>query len=780
MTCAACVNRLETAFQKVSGILQSSVNLATEHAQIEFDSTELSLDDIVNTVAKTGFVVGTETRTFNVRGMTCTSCVNRVQGAIQNIAGVLGAEVNLATDSVTIELVRDVVSESTLADSVEKAGYSLLAVKSSGNQTVELQQQIDKERRAILLSTALTLPLVLQMVAQFLGWEQIHWMPAAEVLFATPVQFWFGRRFYIAAYQALKAGTANMDVLVVLGTSAAYLYSWYLLITLGDAAEGLLYFESSAVIITLVLLGKYLESRAKRRTFASIRELYKLRPRTATVLQTNGEYVETLTEQLRVGNEVLCLPGDRIPADGEIVKGEASVDESLVTGESIPLPRKHGDPVIEGSTNIDGRLVIRVTKVGIESTLNKIASLVESAQMGKTNIQRLVDRVSGVFVPVVIVIALCTFGGWLVFGDGGIESALINAVSVLVIACPCALGLATPTAIMTGTGVAARVGILFRDVEALEYAHGVQDVVFDKTGTLTYGLPVLTDIKVLDETEGISIKTVLEVAASLQVFSKHPIASAFLNRASDEGIKVSEPTKFKSYVGEGVVGTLDSKNWFLGNEKLLHRFDVPTKSSSTDANNIWLANENRVVAMFAFADQVRESAKDAVAQLSSMKINSHILSGDGEAVTRTLAGELGVSSYWFRQTPEAKVERVSQLQRNSSVAMVGDGINDAPALAQSRLGIAMGTGTDVAMETASVTLMRSEPTLVAATLSVSKRTFRKIQQNLFWAFIYNLIMIPLACLGYLNPSIAGAAMAFSSVSVVGNSLLLRRWKPPKA
>jgi len=779
MTCAACVNRLETAFQKVAGILQSSVNLATERAQIEFDSAKLSLDDIVNTVSRTGFVVGTETRTFKVRGMTCTSCVSRVQGAFQNIAGVLSAEVNLATDSVFVEYLRDVVSESTMVDNVAKAGYSLFAVESSRNHMAELQQQIDKEKRAIIVSTVLTLPLVLQMVAQFLGWEQIHWMPAAEVLFATPVQFWFGRRFYVAAYQALRAGTANMDVLVVLGTSAAYLYSWYLLITLGEAAEGLLYFESAAVIITLVLLGKYLESRAKRRTFASIRELYKLRPRTASVLQTNGEYVETLTEQLKVGNEVLCLPGDRIPADGEIVIGEASVDESLVTGESTPLPRKFGDPVIEGSTNIDGRLVIRVTKVGIESTLSKIASLVESAQLGKTNIQRLVDRVSGVFVPVVIAIALFTFGGWVFLSDGGIETALINAVSVLVIACPCALGLATPTAVMTGTGVAARVGILFRDVEALEYAHRVKDVVFDKTGTLTYGSPVLTDIEVLDETHGVSIKTVLEVAASLQVFSKHPIASAFLSRASEKEIAVSEPTQFKSYVGEGVVGTLDSRIWLLGNEKLLHRFDVRTESSSPDTNNIWLANEQRVVAVFAFVDQVRESAKDAVQQLSSMKIDSHILSGDDKAVTRTLAAELGVSSYWFRQTPEAKVDRVAKLQRNSFVAMVGDGINDAPALAQSRLGIAMGTGTDVAMETASVTLMRSDPTLVAATLSVSKRTFRKIQQNLFWAFIYNLIMIPLACLGYLNPSIAGAAMAFSSVSVVGNSLLLRRWKPPK-
>ncbi len=779
MTCAACVNRLETAFQKVAGILQSSVNLATERAQIEFDSAKLSLDDIVNTVSRTGFVVGTEARTFKVRGMTCTSCVNRVQGALQNITGLLSAEVNLATDSVTVEYLRDVVSESIMVDSVAKAGYSLFAVESSRNHMAELQQQVDKEKRAIIVSTVLTLPLVLQMVAQFLGWEQIHWMPAAEVLFATPVQFWFGRRFYVAAYQALRAGTANMDVLVVLGTSAAYLYSWYLLITLGEAAEGLLYFESAAVIITLVLLGKYLESRAKRRTFASIRELYKLRPRTASVLQTNGEYVETLTEQLKVGNEVLCLPGDRIPADGEILIGEASVDESLVTGESTPLPRKFGDQVIEGSTNIDGRLVIRVTKVGIESTLSKIASLVESAQLGKTNIQRLVDRVSGVFVPVVIAIALFTFGGWMFLSDGSIETALINAVSVLVIACPCALGLATPTAVMTGTGVAARVGILFRDVEALEYAHRVQDVVFDKTGTLTYGLPVLTDIEVLDETDGISVKKVLEVAASLQIFSKHPIASAFLSRASEEEIAVSEPTQFKSYVGEGVVGTLDSRIWLLGNEKLLHRFDVRTKSSSLDTNNIWLANEQRVVAVFAFVDQVRESAKDAVQQLSSMKINSHILSGDDEAVTRTLAAELGISSYWFRQTPEAKVDRVAKLQRNSSVAMVGDGINDAPALAQSRLGIAMGTGTDVAMETASVTLMRSDPTLVAATLSVSKRTFRKIQQNLFWAFIYNLIMIPLACLGYLNPSIAGAAMAFSSVSVVGNSLLLRRWKPPK-
>ena len=749
------------------------MNLATERAQIEYDSKKVTLDDIVNAVVDSGFEVATESRSFQVHGMTCTSCESRVYDALMNIEGVVSASVNLAADSVDIEYCRDVVEDSTLVERVANSGYTLVAAEPHGNQFLELQHQTDKEKRAIIVASLLTLPLVLQMVAQFLGWERVHWMPAAEVLFATPVQLWFGRRFYVGAFRALRARTANMDVLVVLGTSAAYLYSWYLIISLGEAAEGELYFESAAIIITLVLLGKYLETRAKRRTFASIRELYKLRPRTARLLQSNGEYVEFLTEKLQVGDEVLILPGDRIPADGEVVKGEANVDESLVTGESVPIPRRLGDQVIEGSTNMDGRLVIRVSTVGVETTLSKIARLVENAQMRKTSIQRLVDRVSSVFVPVVMVIAFCTLVTWLLLG-AEFENALINAVSVLVIACPCALGLATPTAVITGTGVAARAGILFRDVEALEYAHRVRDVVFDKTGTLTHGSPVLTDIKLTDVNVEQSALEVLRVAAALQTASKHPIASAFQVRAAAESLELTEPTKFKSFVGEGIVGTVAGIQWLLGNEKLLHRFGVNSGQILQDTNTIWLSNGKQVVAAFSFVDKTREQAPEVVRLLKRMKIKSHILSGDSESVTKELSKRLGIASYWYRQTPAQKVERVEELQQATSVAMVGDGINDAPALAQARLGIAMGTGTDVAMETASVTLMRSDPRLVASTIAISKRTFRKIQQNLFWAFIYNLIMIPAACLGYLDPTIAGAAMAFSSVSVVGNSLLLRR------
>ena len=775
MTCGSCVARLETAFKKENGILDVAVNLAAEQAYLRIDPTLLAVEDVAGIVRRTGFDVSVQTSSYQVGGMSCTACASRIQDVLLKVSGVESAEVNFATENATVRFIEGLVSEHDLISRVSATGFSLVASLDPADEADQYQAEITKERRSVLLASFFSSLLVLQMIAQFIGWREFHWMPAAEVLFATPVQFWFGRRFYIGAFNAIRNRSANMDVLVVLGTTSAYLYSWYLMTTLGDAAEGWLYFESSAVIITLVLWGKYLETRAKRKTFSAIRELLSLRPRVVRVRLTTGETIEKPTELLELGEVITCIPGERISADGEVIQGAAHVDESLITGESNPVHRQIGDDVYEGAVNLDGHLVIRVTKIGNDTTLNRIARLVEQAQVGKTDIQRLVDKVSGYFVPVVIFIAFVTLVVWSFVGS--FENALVNAVSVLVIACPCALGLATPTAVITGTGSAARAGILFRDIEALEHAHRVREVVFDKTGTLTHGKPSFVHGEVVQKGKAELYDTYLKAAMALQSLSEHPIAKAFQEHAKALSITVSNPTAFRAYVGEGVAGTVDGIDCALGNERLFQRFGhhyVETEGTESKARLLYAGE---VVAEFVFVDLQRPTSHEAVVNLQKRSVRVHILSGDSQEVTEKLAHALGITSYEFRQTPETKVARVEALQsQGNAVAMVGDGINDAPALAQARLGIAMSSGTDIAMEVSAVTLMRTDPRLVAATLDISKRTFSKIRQNLFWAFIYNVVMIPLAFLGHLDPTIAGAAMALSSVSVVTNSLLLKRWR----
>ncbi|MYD45167.1 MAG: cadmium-translocating P-type ATPase [Gammaproteobacteria bacterium] len=774
MTCGSCVERLESAFKKEHGVLDVAVNLAAEKAYLRIDPKLLPVKELAGVVRRAGFDVGVDTQTYQVGGMSCTACASRIQDALLRVPGVETAEVNFATENATIRTINGLVTERDLIGRVQAAGFNLLTRPEPEDETAQFQAEVTKERRSVLLASFFSSLLVLQMVAQFIGWRQFHWMPAAEVLFATPVQFWFGRKFYIGAFNALRNRSANMDVLVVLGTTSAYLYSWYLMIQHGEAAQGEMYFESAAVIITLVLWGKFLETRAKRKTFSAIRELLSLRPRVVRVRTETGETIEKPTELLELGEVITCIPGERISADGEVIEGEAHTDESLITGESNPVNRQIGDEVYEGAVNLDGHLVVRVTKVGNDTTLNRIARLVEQAQVGKTDIQRLVDKVSGFFVPVVILIAIGTLIAWSIVGD--FENALINSVSVLVIACPCALGLATPTAVITGTGTAARAGILFRDIEALEHAHRVKEVVFDKTGTLTHGKPTFVRGQVVRNGKAELYDTYLKAAIALQSLSEHPIAKAFLDHAKKQEIDVLTPTGFRAYVGEGVSGSVDSIDCALGNDRLLRRYGHEPVATDEFESTVWLLFADEVVAEFVFVDIERPTSQEAVEKLQQRKVDVHILSGDSKEVTERLAHTLGITSYGYRQTPETKVERVEAIQtEGTSVAMVGDGINDAPALAQARLGIAMSSGTDIAMEVAAVTLMRADPRLVAATLDISTRTFRKIRQNLFWAFIYNVVMIPLAVLGYLDPTIAGAAMALSSVSVVTNSLLLKRW-----
>jgi Cu+-exporting ATPase len=608
------------------------------------------------------------------------------------------------------------------------------------------------------------------------GWVQL--------LLATPVQFWLGARFYRAGWKALRARTGNMDLLVAIGTSAGYALSVAHLLSARPGQMPHLYFEASAVVITLVLLGKWLESRAKRQTTEAIRALQRLRPERARV-RRDGAQTEIAVEAVRMGDEVIVLPGERIPVDGEVLEGASHADESLVTGESLPVSKARGDRVIGGAVNAEGRLVVRTLAIGAETMLARIIRLVESAQARKAPIQRLVDRVSAVFVPVVIGIAALTLLGWgLAAGDW--TQATLNAVAVLVIACPCALGLATPTAVMAGTGMAARHGILIKDAQALELAHAVRQVAFDKTGTLTEGRPALV---ALVPAAGIDAREALALAGALQQGSEHPLARAVLVAAREQGVAVPSAKAVRALPGRGIEGVVQDRRLLLGSARLLEDAGIDPGALAAQAAAFeeqgrtvsWLAGPDAggaVLALLAFGDAAKPSARPAIERLRALGVRSVMLTGDNRRAAQAIAAALGLDAFEAQVLPGDKARAVEGLRaRGGKVAMVGDGINDAPALAAADVGIAMGTGTDVAMHAAGITVMRGDLRLVPDAIEISRRTYAKIRQNLFWAFIYNVVGIPLAALGLLNPVIAGAAMALSSVSVVTNALMLRRWRP---
>ncbi len=778
MTCASCAGRVERALRKVSGADQVSVNLASERARVQAPAD--SLPALLDAVRDAGYQVPSRTVELQVGGMTCASCVGRVERALGKLAGVEQATVNLASERAHVEVLAS-VDDSQLIAAIEKAGYSASLVHAHQDEQADAQRRLRRERLAVAAALLLALPLVLPMLVQPFD---LHWMlPAwAQWLLATPVQFILGARFYVAAWKAVRAGAGNMDLLVALGTSAGYglsLYQWAQA-PAGHAPH--LYFEASAVVIALVLLGKYLESRAKRQTASAIRALEALRPERALRV-VDGQEEDVAISQLRLGDLVLVKPGERFPVDGSVEEGNSHADEALISGESLPVPKQPGDNVTGGAINGEGRLLVRTRALGTETVLARIIRLVEDAQAAKAPIQKLVDRVSQVFVPAVLVLALVTLLGWWLSG-APLETALINAVAVLVIACPCALGLATPAAIMAGTGVAARHGILIKDAEALERAHAVNRVVFDKTGTLTSGSPRVVHSQAVsgDSDE------LLVLAGALQRGSEHPLAKAVLDACAERSLQVPSVTHSQALAGRGIAGNVGHRELALGNRRLLDESHLPAGDLAALAERweaegrtlSWLierGDQPQVLGLFAFGDSLKPGAEEAIAALHGRHISSHLLTGDNRGSARVVAEQLGIDDVHAEVLPADKAATVAVLKRDGVVAMVGDGINDAPALAAADIGIAMGGGTDVAMQAAGITLMRGDPRLVPAALEISRKTYAKIRQNLFWAFVYNLVGIPLAALGYLNPVLAGAAMALSSVSVVSNALWLKTWKP---
>jgi len=774
MTCASCSARLERVLGGVDGVTDAVVNLTMEQAAI---SGTADPRELVAAIEGAGFEVPVQSVRLQISGMTCASCSGRIESALRSAEGVLTAQVNLATEVGTIAYQPGNTDPAALIGVVEAAGYDAVVAATDEEERARIEaEQAARARRelGILLgSAALTAPMLLPMLLSPLGLSLV--LPGAlQLLLATPVQFVAGARFYRGAIGALRAGAANMDVLVALGTSAAYLLS----LGLWLGGEPHLYFESSASVVTLVLLGKWLESRAKHSTTQAIRALMELQPEKARVLR-DGEVVEVPVGAVGAGEVVLIKSGERVPVDGVVVKGSSHVDESLITGESLPVQRSEGDSVTGGSINGEGLLHVEATAVGADSKLSRIIAYIQDAQATKAPIQRTVDRVSAIFVPVVVSIAVLAFIGWLIAGVGAVQATVI-AVSVLVIACPCALGLATPTAVMVGTGAAARAGILIKDAVALERAHAVTTVVFDKTGTLTEGRPEVHEVFAIDDADALLIEV-----ASAQTGSEHPLGLAVVRAAEERSLSLLDLESFQAHTGRGLTAQVGGHQLVVGSRRLMTEQGIDqsplaervTAEESAGRTVMWVARDGVLAGAISVGDRIRAGAAEAVARLVREGIEPILLTGDNARTAGVVAKQLGIETVVAEVLPEDKAQEVQRLRAQGKVvAMVGDGVNDAPALAAADVGFAMSTGTDVAMHTAGVTLVRAHPALVADAISVSRATTRKIRQNLFWAFIYNVVGLPLAASGLLTPMFAGAAMAMSSVSVVSNALLLRRWR----
>ncbi|MGE5418405.1 MAG: heavy metal translocating P-type ATPase [Acidobacteriota bacterium] len=788
MSCAACAARIEKGLAKMPGVSLANVNLAAEQATVEYDQNQVQVVDLVERIEKLGYAVPAEKVDFKIEGMTCAACAARVEKGLAKLAGVEKAVVNLATETATIEYRPGQIAIEDMIDTVKRIGYGASVIHQdlmSGLAEGEESDELKQRRLMLTLSAVLSIPFVLMMIGEPLGIMFPQWMMSIYfmLILATPIQFGAGFTFYRGAFTSLRSGSANMDVLVAMGTSVAYFYSLAAAIWIPKAH---LYFEVSALLITLILLGKYLEALAKGRTSEAIKKLIGLQPKTARVVR-NGQEMDVPTSEVAVGDLVIVRPGERVPVDGVVKEGYSAVDESMLTGESVPVDKQIGDVVAGATVNKFGLLKIEASRVGRDTVLAQIVRVVQEAQGSKAPIQRLADVVAGYFVPVVIVIAAATFGIWYWGVDpGNFSRALINATAVLVIACPCAMGLATPTSIMVGTGRGAENGVLIRGGEHLERAHKIDTIVLDKTGTITRGEPQLTEFVVAEGFAG-QDEQILQWAARIEKMSEHPVAMAIVAgvRSRLPGVELADPEEFNAVPGKGVVSRIDGHSALIGTVRFLNDQGVDTapivdsvkRLEGSGRTTVIMAVDGQLAATIAVADTVKESSADAVKELKELGIDVWMITGDNQRTAAAIAGEVGIEHVLAEVLPEDKVDQVRKLKEQGHiVGMVGDGINDAPALVTADIGIAMGTGTDVAMEAADITLMRGDLRTIATAIRLSKATMRNIRQNLFWAFFYNVIGIPLAASGLLNPIIAGGAMALSSVSVVSNALRLKRVK----
>lgn len=773
MTCQSCAMRIENSVKKIDGIKDVSVNLLANKATIEYE-TEESFEKSIDKIRSIGFEVPKEHLKVKVGGMTCQSCAMRIENVLNKNSNI-HATVNLMSNICDIEYSPESSNEEAIIKKIEKLGF-----------TGEVYHEVDKEKEKIkeekelkllktdfIISLILTIPLFSAMFFHMAGYHTILSNGYFQLFLATSVQFYVGRRFYRVAYKTLLSGGANMDVLIVMGTSAAYFYSLYHTL-IGNPD---LYYESSAMIITLILLGKYFEKRAKGKTKDAIRKLMGLRPNEALVLR-EGKEVKIPIDDVVLKDIVLVKPGERIPVDGKIIDGSSSVDESMITGESIPVVKSKGDFVIGATINKSGFFKMEATKVGEDTMLSKIIQMVEDAQSGKAPVQRLADKVSSIFVPSVIGIALITMTATY-FYTQSFDKGLIHAVAVLVIACPCSLGLATPTAIMVGTGVGAMEGILIKSGEYLEKTHNIDAVILDKTGTVTIGKPVVTD---LQNFSSMSDDEIIQIAASLEKLSEHPLGEAVIEEMNNRNLKPLIVKDFKVVTGKGIMGEVLNYEVIIGNETFLVENEIDMQKEFIDYSSqgktaLYLSINGKCLCVIAVADKIKDNAEEAVKELEDMGIDLYLLTGDNYKTAKAIGDSVGLKNIFAQVLPEDKAKKVMELKgQGKFTAMVGDGINDAPALAAADVGFAIGTGTDIAMEASDITLIKGDIKKIATAIRLSRETMKIIKQNLFWAFFYNIIGIPVAALGFLNPMVAGAAMAFSSVSVVSNSLRLRNFK----